>query len=261
MTTLRNRPDVYATLNTDATLTIRDLQSYTETHPIVAVTSITQLDDAFISDNIARTEDFKDVARLDDGHVVANGLVSNEDVYYHLPDINTSDTAHTLATKDDVSSAIETYLADFTCSQLWQAMHNGSDVICDMQSLIEAMRANKIILVREDEDQSYKGVYVLTGYTEDLLYFSIVNAYGSILCCEGTTYSYDGDYVNFIDWRSLSHRHWDDKQDKLESGANIKTINGESILGDGDITISSSYNDLTDKPTIPDEVTEDTVAN
>lgn len=185
-------------------------------------------------------EGIKNVARLDDEYVVANGLVSNDDVYYHLPDTNTSDTAHTLATKDDVSSAIETYLADFTYSQLWQAMNNGSDVICDMQSLIEAMRANKIILVRENEDQSYKGVYVLTGYAEDLLYFSIVNAYGSILCCEGTTYSYDGDYVNFIDWRSLSHRHWDDKQDKLESGANIKTINGESILGEGDIVFNQA---------------------
>ena len=65
MTTLRNRPDVYATLNTDATLTIRDLQSYTETHPIVAVTSITQLDDAFISDNIVRNSELEDYVTKD----------------------------------------------------------------------------------------------------------------------------------------------------------------------------------------------------
>ena len=31
------------------------------------------------------------------------------------------------------------------------------------------------------------------------------------------------------------------KQDKLISGTNIKTINGESVLGSGDITISSAY--------------------
>lgn len=30
----------------------------------------------------------------------------------------------------------------------------------------------------------------------------------------------------------------DNKQDLLESGVNIKTINGQSILGGGDITIS-----------------------
>lgn len=29
------------------------------------------------------------------------------------------------------------------------------------------------------------------------------------------------------------------KQDKLESGVNIKTINGESILGGGDITVAT----------------------
>lgn len=63
------------------------------------------------------------------------------------------------------------------------------------------------------------------------------------------------------------------KQDTLVSGQNIKTINGESILGEGNIEIqggtsnwdditgkpefaevatSGSYNDLSDKPTIPD---------
>lgn len=63
------------------------------------------------------------------------------------------------------------------------------------------------------------------------------------------------------------------KQDTLVSGRNIKTINGESILGEGNIAIqggasnwnditgkpefaevatSGSYNDLTNKPTIPD---------
>ena len=64
-----------------------------------------------------------------------------------------------------------------------------------------------------------------------------------------------------------------DKQDKLVSGTNIKTINGESILGNGNIVIQSGasnwddiqgkpqfarvatsgdYNDLINKPTIPD---------
>lgn len=63
------------------------------------------------------------------------------------------------------------------------------------------------------------------------------------------------------------------KQDTLVSGTNIKTINGQSVLGEGNIAIqggtsnwdditgkpefaevatSGSYNDLSDKPTIPD---------
>lgn len=62
-----------------------------------------------------------------------------------------------------------------------------------------------------------------------------------------------------------------DKQDKLVSGTNIKTINGDSILGNGNLVIQSGnwddiqgkpqfarvatsgdYNDLINKPTIPD---------
>lgn len=46
-----------------------------------------------------------------------------------------------------------------------------------------------------------------------------------------------------------------DKQNTLVSGTNIKTINGESVLGSGDITISgggsTDWNDITNKPTIP----------
>ena len=39
----------------------------------------------------------------------------------------------------------------------------------------------------------------------------------------------------------------DDKQDELISGSNIKTINGQSILGNGDITINEGENvDLSD---------------
>lgn len=45
------------------------------------------------------------------------------------------------------------------------------------------------------------------------------------------------------------------KQDTLVSGTNIKTINGEPVLGSGDIVISgggsTDWNDITNKPTIP----------
>ena len=36
------------------------------------------------------------------------------------------------------------------------------------------------------------------------------------------------------------------KQDVLKSGTNIKTINGESILGSGDITVTGGSSDLSD---------------
>lgn len=41
------------------------------------------------------------------------------------------------------------------------------------------------------------------------------------------------------------------KQDALVSGTNIKTINGQSILGSGDLSVGiTDYDDLTDKPSI-----------
>lgn len=128
----------------------------------------------------------------------------------------------------------EVYIADFTMESLMNGMNNDCQVDCDMQALVAAMNANKIILVRESTYSDYKGAYVLNGYAEDLLYFSIVLHQGDVLYCEGTGY---GDYQQFIDGRTLHVQSWADKQDILVSGENIKTINGQSLLGSGDIAI------------------------
>lgn len=137
----------------------------------------------------------------------------------------------------------ETYLAGFTMDSLRQGMNNGSQVDCDINSLIEAMSANKTILVREDEaSDGFNGVYVLNGYAEDLLYFSIVDSQGNILYCEGVDYTNTSTY---IDGRALHIRRWDDKVDSKALSA---------------VATSGSYNDLSDKPTIPSAVTEATVS-
>jgi hypothetical protein len=135
----------------------------------------------------------------------------------------------------------EVYIADFTMESLKTGMNNGSQVGCDVRALVDAMNANKVILVREGEDSAYKGVYVLNGFAEDLLYFSIVDTSGNILWCEGT------DYISSqgIDAQTLHLRSWDSKQDTLVSGENIKTINGESVVGSGDITITGGSGTIT----------------
>lgn len=134
----------------------------------------------------------------------------------------------------------ETYIADFTMEELRQGAYEGVNVECQVQFLIQAMNANKVILVREGTGSAYKGVRVLNGYAEDLLYFSIVDVFGEIIYCDGT------DYLNndsFIEGSSLYKRNFDTKQDTLVSGENIKTINGESIVGSGDITIEGGVNE------------------
>ena len=133
--------------------------------------------------------------------------------------------------KDDV------YIADFTMYSLRTGMNSGTDVDCNIQALVTAMNANKVILVREDEN--LEGVHVLNGFAEDLLYFSIVDSSGNILWCDGVDYT-----VPYIDGRNLHFHYWRDKQDTLKSGSNIKTINGQSILGSGNITIEGGGNTI-----------------
>ena len=98
---------------------------------------------------------------------------------------------------DKVNEGI-VYLADFTIESLLRGMNMQSQINCDVPSLISAMANNKIILVRPDESSDYKGSYVLNGYAEDLLYFSIVDIDGSIICCE-TSYSTN----TYIDGRDV----------------------------------------------------------
>lgn len=127
----------------------------------------------------------------------------------------------------------EVYIADFTIEALRDGIYNGTHVECDTQALETAMIANKIILVRESETSDYKGVHVLNGYAEDLLYFSIVDSSGNIICCDGTGYGPERQ----IDAQTLRYQNWWEKQDTLVSGENIKTINGESIVGSGDMVV------------------------
>ena len=82
-------------------------------------------------------------------------------------------------------------------------------------------------------------------------------------------------YVKAISLADINN--WNNKQNQLVSGTNIKTINGDSLLGAGNLTIDTtysagtgieiteenvinntitSYDDLTDLPTIPDKTSD-----
>ena len=82
-------------------------------------------------------------------------------------------------------------------------------------------------------------------------------------------------YVKAISLADINN--WNNKQNELVSGSTIKTINSESLLGSGNITITgtqysagdgiditndiisntiTSYNDLTDLPTIPEKTSD-----
>ena len=50
--------------------------------------------------------DIEDVARKDNGYVIANGILDEADKYWHMPDSSLNDKEHTLASKSDIPSAI-----------------------------------------------------------------------------------------------------------------------------------------------------------
>lgn len=83
------------------------------------------------------------------------------------------------------------------------------------------------------EGVSARGYAALVGYVEDLLYFKVItNSYELIV-----ETSFDDPIIYSVD---VAYRDYNNKQDRLFSGTNIKTINGKSLLGSGD-TIISGY--------------------
>ena len=144
------------------------------------------------------------------------------------------------------SDIAETYTTKFDVYDLSRG-NTVNDI--ETSNLVQAISDGKIILVPFDKNTPALGKLVAIAYVEDYIYMTVI----------------DAPYLYMLQISQYDNTLYADAITKMDlhlrSGENIKTINGESILGSGDITISSSYNDLTDKPTIPDEVTEDTVAN
>lgn len=130
------------------------------------------------------------------------------------------------------------YITDFTVNDLENAIVSQSDVVANLTSLEEALAAHKVVLVPYDSGEGFLGYGFLTGYAEDLLYCTVYVGF------DGLFYEIEvarGD--TFIRDQSIFKRTWSDKQDKLVSGTNIKTINGESIVGSGNIVVSGGVSE------------------
>ncbi len=128
----------------------------------------------------------------------------------------------------------EVYIADFDVLSLESLVQNGEEgIVIDKQGLMDALARHKVILVPYEisDNVTAKGYCTLVGYYEDLLYIKVIAEYKEIIV--ETSLNYPDIYG-----QEVTLRRWADKQDVLKSGENIKTINGESLLGSGDITIS-----------------------
>lgn len=95
---------------------------------------------------------------------------------------------------------------------------------------------NYAYLLDDDDPSTVNYLYYITGEEGDEMWS--YSTFGGV----GTTVSVNGSPVSTFDA--------DDKQDRLISGLNIKTINNESILGNGNINLSGSDLPIIDLDTI-----------
>lgn len=126
------------------------------------------------------------------------------------------------------ATALQTYIVPFDVNALW-AGETIRKVHTD--ELKSAINEHKLILIPIDISSPTFGYVPMSAWLEDLIYFSVLVSddiiYGTIDLNSEEIYPSDIKIIT----PGL-------KQDALVSGENIKTINGESILGSGDIVIS-----------------------
>ena len=164
---------------------------------------------------------------------------------------------------------VSSYTTNFTYRELYEvAFSEGQSIECNVQLIEDALRNNIPVFVPIDTDPSYYGYAVLEGYAEDLLYFSVktaneiigveisrtaseirsedINKKGVIATVEE---SVSKEIVGDLEVANTQALHGGgsvyalpdqangDEDDILLSRNSVKTINGESILGSGDIEI------------------------
>lgn len=167
----------------------------------------------------------------DEGHILEISTNVAQLPEFFIPD--------SIARTSNIPS--EVYITDFDAMSLASLAQNDIPSLeLDKQGLMDALMAHKVILVPYEisDNTTVKGYYTLVGYYEDLLYIKAITEYSEIII----ETSLDTQYILSDE---VTKRRWQDKQDTLVSGENIKTINGESIVGSGDITIESGGGTIT----------------
>ena len=154
-----------------------------------------------------------------------------------ISDFITAEDVATVATSGSYEDLTDkpVYITDFDVFSLYNLAQNPDEVggiQSDNRAITEALAANKIVLVPYEISDvvSARGYATLVGYAEDLLYFKVIADSYEIYV------ETRPDEVGILG-QEVTLREWADKQDRLISGTNIKTINGNSILGSGNIVI------------------------
>ena len=119
-----------------------------------------------------------------------------------------------------------------TLNELAAALNDNADIL-DVLNQSISNKQDTITDLEIIRQGAAKGATALQSYTEQ--YKGTVTS----VKINGTNKNPSNGVVD-LGTVITSHQDISGKQDKLVSGTNIKTINGESVLGSGDITITSS---------------------
>lgn len=183
----------------------------------------------------------------------------NEDGIILTSDITKTINGQSLLGVGDITieggSADNVYITDFTVNDLRSiAGRDQESIQCQTQLLYDAVVANKIILVPYDAAMGFQGYGVAVGYCEDMIYLTILLG--------GEFIDLELDFgIDEINGSQVGLRGWYDKQNKLVSGTNIKTINGQSILGSGNIWIQGGEMNVNSDWLEPDNTVDSYVKN
>lgn len=92
---------------------------------------------------------------------------------------------------------IPIYVTEFTVEELIQAMESKRVLSYDMNNLIAAIEANKLILIRTWRDDSIPGVSVMNCTYDGELYFSVVDTDGRVLVGMGSPEGINGESIYY----------------------------------------------------------------
>lgn len=188
------------------------------------------------------------IKKINNKNILGSGNITVQDTLVSGTNIKTVNGQSILGS-GNLNTDNRVVLEFSTCDLDELIAGNISAISIDPQSLETNIINNVPMIIPFSEEEGYRGYYTVTGYMEDLVYLTIVagtNVYYiehgvgnySITAQEVHRYAISEmqDLVQNIDV-DLANLY-DTKQDLLVSGNNIKTINGQSILGSGDIVIT-----------------------
>lgn len=141
----------------------------------------------------------------------------------------------------DINGILTPYIAEFTVADLKEALSENKDIIITKE-LVDAVKAGRTLIIRYDLSTPDGGIIASSYYIEDKA-FPAISIEFTIIDLLPVAYSlYIETPVDVTEYVLHSSSIWRViSQPQLHSGEDIKTINGQPVLGNGDIVINEPY--------------------